>query len=118
MYHRFIANNRFDKSVKTAMVASAEKLGAPAPKQNGSSSTKITKTVAPTHTTVKTSSVPTTHVTAKPVPTKPAFRRPFEPSQTDDAVAMADKARYEKAHQVNDNIPEATPWVKSRLFRF
>lgn len=120
------ANNRFDKAVKNAIVASAEKLGAPAPNHGGLSSVHSTPTpTTAKHTTiVNTSSASVAHSTHKtnlPVPTRPAFKQPvFAPHPTDDAVAKADEARYEKAHPVNDvnDAPEVKPRINSRFFRF
>ncbi|KAI0091164.1 glycoside hydrolase superfamily [Irpex rosettiformis] len=111
-------NGRFDKSVKTFIVASAEKLGAPAPKKGGSPSPVKTNTVTPTHATATHTS------TVKPVPTRPAFKQPvFAPHQTEDSVAIADGARYEKGHQVDDpnddfdDAPEDASRINSRFFR-
>ncbi|KAI0696937.1 glycoside hydrolase superfamily [Cytidiella melzeri] len=146
-------NGQFDKAVKTAIVASAEKLGASAPKQGSSSSSakKVTATSSATHIikttssavpkTTATHSVATTNTIPKgtatssaihtvqtssdflspsavpvlpPSVTKPAFKQPvFAPHETIDAVAMADKTRYEKAHQT-----DAPPKINSRFFRF
>lgn len=128
-----IANGRFDKAVKGAIVSSAAKI---APQVGKSSSAHAPSTVkassASDHvpSTVKaTSSVnfpkPTATVTATPdipSPTQSFVFRPFSPHQTEDAVASADRERFEKTASADKSFftPSTTGAKKrsnSRFFR-
>ncbi|KAI0342621.1 glycoside hydrolase [Trametopsis cervina] len=116
-------NNRFDKAVKTAIVSSAIKLGEP-PRGSGSSVSVHTATSKPAATPTATHATHTTSVAHKSIVPPPQNTEPvislrpiFAPHQTVDAVAMADKTRYEKAHQTGTPAAYPKPKVNSRFFR-
>lgn len=127
------ANGRFDKAVKSAIVSSAAQI---APQVGKSSSAHAPSTVKASsasvhvHSTVKATSSanfpkPTATVTATPdtpSPTQSLVFRPFSPHQTEDAVASADRERFEKTASANKSFftPSTTGAKKrsnSRLFR-
>jgi hypothetical protein len=126
-----LANNRFDKAVKTAIVASAEQLGLPARVSSSAASTHVptpTSSAAIHSSTAARSTVvsvpaPIAHSSSaahsaaasasapaepkpNPVPSSEVHVLPVHP--TGDAVATAAQQRYEKTATAAQAEPEVT----------
>ena len=122
-----LANDRFDKAVKTAIVASAKKLGL-GPEPKSPTTATHTSPAKSTHVATKTAKA-TSAASHKGLETPVAQPEPapvfktgvFSPHQTIDYAAMADKARWEKTYstKISTTGDESTVLdrVNSRFFR-